>query len=247
MNPNLLFHQLLQADSTNNYAIQQIRAGLAQHGNAWFTTNQTDGKGQRGKHWESEPGKNMALSLAIEPPHKLSDNKFIFNMFIADACAVFLELLVQQKIHLKWPNDLYINDRKAGGILIENTFRGEHWQWSVVGIGLNLNQDSFSVSAGRPVSLTQITGKMYDPETIARELHVQLLKTLQRSGDYNVDDVLNAYNSRLYKKNETVAFKKDKEILSGKIVEVNTEGLLLVEIDGAPKTFQFGELEWLFE
>jgi len=246
MNPNLLFNVLPQADSTNNYAIQQIRAGLAQHGIAWFTSQQTDGKGQRGKHWESEPGKNLALSLVVEPSKQASNNKYIFNMFIAEACAAFLEHIVEQKVFLKWPNDLFINDRKAGGILIENIIRGKDWQWSVVGIGLNLNQTSFSPSAGRPLSLTQLTGKYHDPEATARELHSHLLTVIPNFLNGNIEDVLLAYNNRLFRKNDMATFKKADEVFSGIILGVNQEGFLMVETGGVINTIQFGEVEWLF-
>lgn len=246
MNPNLLFNALPQVDSTNNYAIQQIREGSARHGKAWFTAHQTEGKGQRGKHWESEPGKNLALSMVLEPLAIFSDNKYIFNMFIADACAAFVEHLVQQKVFLKWPNDIFINDRKAGGILIENVIRGKDWQWSVVGIGLNLNQTLFSSSAGRPLSLTQLTGKNHDPEITARELHAHLLKALQHVVHGSVEEVLLAYNNRLFSKNELVSFQKAEGVFEAKVLGVNAEGLLMIESGGVQSTLQFGEVEWLF-
>jgi BirA family biotin operon repressor/biotin-[acetyl-CoA-carboxylase] ligase len=246
MDPNLLFQSLIQADSTNNYATQQIREGLALHGNAWFTSHQTDGKGQRGKRWESENGKNLAISIALQHSNQLNDSHFVFNMFIANTCASFFEGLLGQEISIKWPNDLFINDRKAGGILIENVIRGKVWQWSVVGIGLNLNQTSFSPSAGRPLSLTQLTGKYYDPELTAREVHSYLMTSLPNFLNANVEAVLNAYNNRLYRKQEMVSFKKADEVFLGKILGVNAQGFLMVETGGVQNTIQFGEVEWLF-
>ena len=245
MDPNLLFQSLIQADSTNNYATQQIREGLAFHGNAWFTSNQTEGKGQRGKRWESENGKNLAISIALQPPNHLNDSHFVFNMFVANTCASFLEGLLGQEISIKWPNDIFINDRKAGGILIENIFRGKDWSWSVVGIGLNLNQTHFSAAAGRPVSLIQITGKSYDPEKIARDLHVHMLSALHSDEELDANIVQTSYNNRLYRKNEMVLFKKNDELFSCKIREVNAQGELMVE--GAPHFFRFGEVEWVLE
>ncbi len=244
MDTNLLFNTLIQVDSTNNYATRQIREGLALHGNAWFTPHQTQGKGQRGKHWESEANKNLAISIVIQPPQCFNNSPFVFNMFVAHACAVFLEELVQQKIHIKWPNDLFMNDRKAGGLLIENTFRGQQWNWSTIGIGINLNQTEFSSSAGHPISLNQVTGLLYDPEEIARKLHKHLFSNINIIGETDLNTIQQSYNSRLYQRDRLVQLRKDNEVFQCTIKEVDASGQLIVD-DGTKKYIQHGAVEWM--
>src|SRR5690606_18341153 len=101
---------------------------------------QHSGKGQRGRHWQDEAGASLLMSLIIAP-QKPVNQQFIFSAAVAIAVAqVVSELLPNQQIAIKWPNDLIINDKKAGGILIENILRGSTWSYAVAGIGLNVNQ-----------------------------------------------------------------------------------------------------------
>jgi len=155
-----------------------------------------------------------------------------------------LEELTHQKIAIKWPNDLFINDRKAGGILIENTFRGQQWNWSTIGIGINLNQTEFSASAGHPISLNQVTGLLYDPEEIARKLHKHLLSNFDIIGETDLNKIQQSYNSRLYQKDKLVELRKDNEVFQCTIKEVDASGQLIVD-DGTKRVFQHGEIEWL--
>jgi len=161
---------LPRVDSTNNYAMAQIRAGLAKHGNGYFAAEQTAGKGQRGKGWQAEPGANIILSLVLQPHWLQVSRQFHLSAAVALGCYDFFHSLAGDDTSLKWPNDIYWRDRKAGGILIENLLSGNSWQFSVAGIGLNINQTHFPDALANPVSLRQITGREWDVPHLIKEL-----------------------------------------------------------------------------
>ena len=145
---------------------------------------------------------------------------------------------------IKWPNDIYWRDRKAGGILIENLIRGDQWAWSVVGIGINVNQAHFPEMLKNPVSLKQITGKEHDTRDLAREL----CKCVEgRLGDWREKGagfLLDEYNQRLYKRGESVKLKKESIVFPCIIKEVSLNGDLIID-GAAQESFRFGEVEWV--
>ncbi len=146
-------------------------AGLADHGTLYFAHDQWAGKGQRGRTWTSKPGENIILSAVLEPVALVSSQAFALSACVALACHdLFSRYAGAEATRIKWPNDLYWGDRKAGGILIENNFRGDRWTFAVAGIGININQTAFPATAANPVSLQQITGQSYDAVQLAREL-----------------------------------------------------------------------------
>src|SRR6186713_2645315 len=140
------FTVLATVDSTNNYAMAQVHAGLAKHGAAWFAREQHSGRGQRSKLWVTQPGENIILSTVVEP-FLLIQQQFALSAAIALACHRFFSKFAGEETKIKWPNDLYWRDRKAGGILVENVIgsldpiaielgigieKSEAWKWSVV-------------------------------------------------------------------------------------------------------------------
>src|SRR5688572_2022740 len=164
------FTILSSVDSTNNYAMARVQAGLAQHGAAWFAHEQTAGKGQRNKHWLTNPSENILLSVVLQPFTLTASEQFLLSASVALACCDFYKNYAGEETSIKWPNDLYWRDRKAGGILIENNFRGSEWVFAIAGIGININQTSFDPALPNPVSLKQITGKNFNVIQLAREL-----------------------------------------------------------------------------
>ncbi|HSB94393.1 MAG TPA: biotin--[acetyl-CoA-carboxylase] ligase [Flavitalea sp.] len=233
------FIVLPQVESTNNYAMGLVHAGLARHGIAVFTTHQTAGKGQRGKSWEAAPGQNLAMSLILKPQPEL--NGFTLSAFIAVCCREWYQLSAKSEVFVKWPNDIYWRDRKAAGILIENSFRNGEWQWAVVGIGINVNQTQFPASVQNAVSLKQITGIDHDPEMLGRQLCQHINSCLTRSESTNL---LEEYNHHLYAKDKTVRLKKDNAVFETTIRRVDSAGNLVTQ-DVIERTFKFGEVEWI--
>jgi BirA family biotin operon repressor/biotin-[acetyl-CoA-carboxylase] ligase len=175
--------ELPSIDSTNIYAMEQIKAGKAISGSCYNTPFQTHGKGQHGRVWESEKGQNLLCSYVLElkslNPAKNwgpEDQKGL-SAAVAIGAKAFFGVNAGDETLIKLPNDIYWRDRKAGGILIENSLRGSEWTWAVIGIGFNINQTSFSPDAPNPVSLRQITGRQWE---IAR-LQIELSKALTKS------------------------------------------------------------------
>jgi BirA family biotin operon repressor/biotin-[acetyl-CoA-carboxylase] ligase len=229
-------------DSTNNYAMGKINDGLAKHGMIWFATGQTAGRGQRGRHWASEKGKNIALSLVLEPGQLKITNQFHLSAAVALACFEFLNGYAGEEVKIKWPNDLFWRDRKAGGILIENRVQGKDWKWAVVGIGININQTAFDKNLTNAVSLKQITGKTFDVVNLARELHALIMEKLAEP--LSSEKIIQRYNTHLYKINELVSLKRAGAKFDTVIKEVSAAGRL-VTVDAIVQEFDFGEVEWV--
>jgi len=233
-------------DSTNNYAMGMIHADLAKDGMAWFARQQTAGKGQPGKIWESSAGQNILLSIAIKPAEVFFQNQFYFNAAVTLACFDLFKSYAGDETSIKWPNDIYWRDRKAGGILIENKLMGETWKWAVVGIGININQTSFSKRQVNAVSLKQITGKEWDPMLIAKELHELILFRLKDFSQDRLNEILVRYNENLYKKDQIVRLKQDGALFETRIKAVNESGELQT-IDNIERKFRHGEVEFVFQ
>lgn len=242
--PTGSFIELQSTDSTNNYALAQIHAGLAQNLDAYFALEQTAGRGQRGKLWTSEPGKNIQLSLVLKQPALPLANQFIMSAAVASAVHHFLSAYAGEYCRIKWPNDIYWNDRKAGGILIENMIKGQDWQWCVVGVGININQTEFPPELPNPVSLKQITGKDFSTTDLAKQLYHQLVMQLEDLGNHQ-QKILDDYRSHFYKINETVRLKKGNRIFEATIKSVTAEGKLVIE-HGIEEELETGQVEWFF-
>ena len=245
----LPFIDLQSVDSTNIYALNQVHAGLAHHGSAFFAHEQVAGKGQRGKKWESEKGANIILSVVIKPDSSAISSQFQLSACAAVAIHEFFSFYTGDDTKIKWPNDLYWQDRKAGGMLIENVVvsresGGGIWKWAIVGIGININQTSFSPALQNPVSLKQITGKNFDPVELARELCSKLDACYRQLTNNGFEKIYEAYLLHLYKKNETVKLKKDNRVFEAIIKNVTPTGQLIVQ-HAIEEQVDFGEVEWL--
>ena len=177
--------ELSTIDSTNIYAMAQIKAGLAKTGSCFRADYQTHGKGQHGRVWESSKGQNILCSYILELKKLDALKKWTptdqigFSAAIALGIRAFFDAHTNGDTKIKRPNDIYWRDRKAGGILIENLLKGTEWTWAVVGIGININQTVFSPEAPNPVSLKQITGRDWDILSLQEALSKALTKSIQ--------------------------------------------------------------------
>jgi BirA family transcriptional regulator, biotin operon repressor / biotin---[acetyl-CoA-carboxylase] ligase len=244
MQQNELFSILDSVQSTNNYAMAQVHAGLATNGQAWFAKEQWGGKGQRGKTWKSTVGENILLSIIVRPNKVFKPKPYLLSAFVANICSNFIVKIVNEPIKIKWPNDLYVGDRKAGGILIENIYKGTEWNWAIIGIGINVNQTSFDEHLPNPTSLKLITTLDMDVVLMAKEIHRCFL---EKHNDIDLDTAianLKYLNDNLYKKNEVVKLKKDSAVFSTKIIGVNEYGQLHTK-DIVDNYFDIGNVEWV--
>ena len=235
--------ELTVVESTNIYAMDRLQANLAAHGAAFFGHHQTAGKGQHGKTWTDEAGTNLALSVILDCGFLSLTQQFPLSVMVAVACHDLFNKYATDETFIKWPNDIYWRDRKAGGILIENQVRGNKWQGAVVGIGMNLNQTHFPESLKNPVSLKQITGSVFDPVAIAKELcsFLEVRYTQLKNGDFG--GLLDYYNQHLYKRGETARLKMGAIAFNCTIQNVSENGELKLS-GGLKDSFRFGEVEW---
>jgi BirA family biotin operon repressor/biotin-[acetyl-CoA-carboxylase] ligase len=183
--PNIILGEplieLSTIDSTNIYAMAQIKAGLAKTGSCFRADYQTHGKGQHGRVWESSKGQNILCSYILELntldalKNWTPADQIGFSAAIALGARAFFSAFAGSETKIKKPNDIYFSDRKAGGILIENLVRGQEWTWAVIGIGMNINQTEFSPEAlnsvsSNPISLQEITNQSWDVKKMQQHL-----------------------------------------------------------------------------
>ena len=248
------FNVLQCVDSTNNYAMAKVHAGMAKHGDSFFTMQQTNGKGQRGKHWKGSKDENIAISIVIEPAVLSLSQQFMLSAAVALGTFNFFSAYAGDETTIKWPNDIYWRDRKAAGILIENVIgsKGEQlpgedkmiWKYAVAGIGININQTQFDAALENPVSLKQITGKHFDCTELARKLQQKILAEVEKVLNGSFEKTLAQYNEQLFKKGCSVLLKKDTVLFETTIQSVNAAGQLLTT-DLIDNHFDFGEIEWV--
>ena len=255
------FIELQSIDSTNKYAMGIVHGDILpegqdepQHGMAIFAHEQTTGKGQRGKTWASEKGANIALSILLNPfPLNVTD-QFQLSVCVAVTVHQFFAKYGGDETKIKWPNDLYWRDRKAGGILIESIVGSSQsganrpisstWKWAIAGIGININQTIFDKDLPNPVSLKQITGKGFQPVELARELCTLLEKNYQQLIAGKFEGLFNNYQIHLYKKDEKVKLKKDNRVFETTIKGTTAAGQLITQ-HSIEERFEFGEIEWI--
>ena len=246
----LPFTELTVVDSTNIYAMNQVKTNLAGHGAAFLAQKQWAGKGQMGKVWEAESGQNILLSVVLDPKKLVFDGlaqkPSIVSMLIAVGTFDFFSKYAGDETRIKWPNDIYWRDRKAAGILIENSFRGPIWQWSIAGMGININQTNFGTELNNAVSLKQMTGKTY----VVKDLAVELCKFIEDALDKLVtegpDTIIAFYNNALYKKGAFVTLAVNEAIKKVTICGVLPNGHLEFEHEnGTKESAPLGAVKWL--
>ena len=167
------------------------------------------------------------------------------------AAQIFFSRYAGDDSKIKWPNDLYWQDRKAGGILIESVVNSREsgdssWEWAIIGIGININQTSFPPDLPNPVSLKQITGNTFDPVLLAKELHSIFLQQFDELATRGFSAIYENYLANLYKKNERVRLRKDNRAFEAMILGVSESGRLIAE-HGIVEEFYFGTVEWMLK
>ena len=231
-------------DSTNIHAMAMAHARLAGHGAAFFARHQTVGKGQWGRQWHAEAGENIILSVILQPKTLSPEDPFPLHIISGLACHDLFKRYAGDETTIKWPNDIYWRDRKAGGILIESSLSGNRFQNVVVGMGMNINQTAFPADLPNPTSLRQITGKGYPVEELASELCADLEKRFQQWVKEGADGMHAAYNGLLYARGRSVELRYQGTTRRVLVRGVDRQGRLLVQGD-REEALAFGEVEWV--
>jgi BirA family transcriptional regulator, biotin operon repressor / biotin---[acetyl-CoA-carboxylase] ligase len=223
--------KIAETKSTNSLAIQMLSKSRPEEGTVIITDYQSQGKGTEHNTWESEKDKNLTFSLILYP-NFAADQQFILNKAISLGIYDFLSAeLPEQKVSIKWPNDIYINDKKACGILIQNSVIGNSLDYVVVGIGLNVNQTSFVSDAPNPVSMKIMTAMDYSLDDILQKL---LRSVFNRYAQITPDtnrNIENDYHKALYRLMKWHKyFIKGSQVIA-KITGTNEYGQLLLETE----------------
>lgn len=197
-----------RTDSTNNLMKQMLcqNNNLAE-GFTIYTDFQTAGRGQQGNGWESEEGRNLLFTTLFRLHDIRIEEQFLLSELVPLALVEVLDKYADE-ISIKWPNDIYWKDKKLVGILIEHCIIGERLDYSIAGIGINVNQEEFKSKAPNPISLKQITGKEIDRERLLQE-------TLDKFAElrpllHHPEELKMRYMQRLYRRNGMYLYKENK-------------------------------------
>ncbi|MFC0876914.1 biotin--[acetyl-CoA-carboxylase] ligase [Saccharicrinis sp. FJH2] len=237
-------HYIDEVISTNHYLAHLPNNDNLPEGFMVVTDFQTGGRGQAENRWESERGLNILCSTWFSFEFLEPVNQFYISKAAAIACKELLGFL-ETSVALKWPNDIYIGDKKAGGILIENSIIGNAISNTIVGIGLNVNQSVFSDNLPNPVSLNMITGEIYNLQNLVKELQLDLIHWFNILQDRQFELIDEAYTESLYRKTGKWPFKIGETIFEAEIKEVLPSGQLVLATNDGEKTFWFKEVEFV--
>ena len=235
-----------EVDSTNTFLKNTLsNSKPLPEGTVIMAESQFAGRGQQQNKWNSEAGKNLTFSVLLNPTFLAVSNQFDLTRVVSLGVHSALEPLLGGKLKIKWPNDIYYADKKLGGILIENLVQGSQIKQSVIGIGLNINQEIFPDWVPNPVSVKQILQQDYDLRTLLSEIcsHIESYYLNLKAG--KVDFVRKSYLSRLYWLNEVKNFKTVDGSFSGTIKTVRDNGLLVINNNGVEIEFSFKEIQFL--
>lgn len=239
--------RLDQVDSTNNFALGLLKGTSLQEGAVITTTRQTRGKGQRGNSWDSDPGLNITCSIILRPTFLDLAQQFDLTRVVSLAMTdVLQKLLPTHDVKVKWPNDIFVGKQKIAGILIENVVFGSQLSYSVIGIGLNVNQQQFVVNGLNAVSLANCAGHNFDLEEILQLIcgAVEARYLQLRSGKLAI--LRELYLERLFNAGINSQFTDFNAIFEATIVDVTLDGhLILQDSSGVQRKFAMKEVAWV--
>lgn len=216
--------------STNEVANSMLKKEEVEIGTVIRADFQKAGKGQDQNLWESEASKNLLLSLIINSDYLPPDKQFYLNKIVSLAVSdVLIDILPQKEIHIKWPNDIYVGDKKIAGILINNTIKGDFLEYSVLGVGLNVNQKKFVSDAPNPISIAKLKRKEIDREWCFNKLCDQLNFRCRQLQQLNFDAIDKDYMGRLYRFKRFANYFINDEKVNAKIVGLDQYGKLCLK------------------
>lgn len=201
---------------------------------------QTAGRGCGSNTWESERGKNLTFSMLIHPESLPANEQFHITEVVSVALCETLESYINNKVKIKWPNDIYVDDRKICGILIENRLQGSTIKDSIIGIGLNVNQRVFLSDAPNPVSLYQLIGQETDRDALLN----QFLETFDCVSQRKTSCF--DYRERLYRKGKDSLYEDETSRFTARLMDVLPDGRLLLQDEtGQELIYAFKEVKFI--
>ena len=255
---------IARINSTNTRMREMLARGEWPEGEAFLRAGyQTAGRGQTGNGWESEEGQNLLCSILIKMKDEKLKVKGLFDLNVAVSVATHRLIAKSQELRakseavsIKWPNDIYWGDQKIAGLLIENVIMGNEVQYSIAGIGLNVNQCEWHSDAPNPVSLKQITGKEYDVDQLMQSLYAEVQQALN-------EEVWDYYKAHLYRREgywpfverevsiePTMNVQRDKvqgtKVFMARIEAILPTGeIVLQDQQGQQRTYHFKQVRYV--
>lgn len=232
-----------ETDSTNDalrrlYATESLPEGALVH--AGF---QQSGRGQEANTWESERGENLLMSILLKPSYLQANEQVWLNFAVSVALQAAVAELGIVGIKIKWPNDLYVNGKKLSGILIENVLQGSRLKYSIVGIGLNVNQTTFANT--NAISLFNVANHRFDIKEVREMICGQLTRTMHLLRGKRRQELMEAYHAHLLGKGESSLFSANGRTFEAEVMGVDLKGRLHLLADGEVLSFANKEVQYL--
>ena len=237
---------LPEVDSTNIALIRQLNEKDLSEGILLQTNFQTGGKGQGGSVWESEREKNLLFSFVLRPTFLNITEQFYITVITSLALADTIRSLFGDDIvKIKWPNDIYVEDKKIAGVLIENAIQGEKFEWVVVGVGLNVNQKWFQSDAPNPVSLYELLEEDIALDDVLSKFESQFSKRYAQLQSNNYEGLKYEYLTSLYQYKEWKNYRSNNQDFRGRILGIDQYGFLRMETPDGERSFDVKEVAYL--
>lgn len=235
--------QLTSVDSTNNYAAMLVSNDNAVHGTVILADEQTAGRGQRGMKWQSESGSNLLMSIILKHDNLSVDRQFLLTQ-VASLSVVDLLRKIGLSAQIKWPNDIYVQDRKICGMLIENNLSGAVIRSSIVGIGLNVNQSYFDLTTATSIKLEK--GQSFPIQEILFSFIGSFNLFYDQLISSKLKDIEDLYKSNLLGYEQIRIFEDERGEFLGIIRGVDPNGKLRMEVNGVEQTYDLKQLRFIF-
>lgn len=240
------FIHLKKTDSTNSYLKELSRIRKLPQGFSVYVDYQTTGRGQKGTNWESEKGQNLLFSVILYPEKLEANRQFILSQIISLAVKDVLDN-EGPDFSIKWPNDIYHKNKKIAGILIENDIIDGYISQSVIGVGINLNQKEFVSDALNPVSLRQITGKIYQIESILENILGRLRYYFYLlDNELSKEEIRKRYHDSLFRKKGLHSYTDGLRTFKAEILDIEESGVLILRKEsGEVQKYFFKEIHFV--
>ena len=209
------------------------------------TDHQIAGRGQRGNVWEAKPAQNLTCSLMLKPSFLAATEQFWLNIAVSLGIYDTLYPLVGDGLRIKWPNDVYVGDQKIGGVLVENTLQGRSIAWSVVGMGLNVNQNEFAYSTATSLQQQAPLPNGYDLPGLLGSLCEKIEQRYLQLRASQRDTLKTRYLQILYRYQEEHGFTHNGTYFRGTIIGIDTAGRLAIAENEQVRYFDFKEVRFI--
>jgi BirA family biotin operon repressor/biotin-[acetyl-CoA-carboxylase] ligase len=236
---------LTETESTNEFLQRRTETEEIPSGSIVLADFQTAGRGQTGNSWESEAGKNLTFSILLRPIEVPANRPFVISEMVSLSVKYTLDKYIPD-VSVKWPNDIYYQNKKIAGILIENAIMRGKISQSVMGIGININQTEFCSDIPNAISLARITGKLYDLMAVLDDFRRIYAKQRVRIDNLCFDSIHRDYLHAVYRKDGYFEYADENGIFEAEIKDIEPTGHLILErIDGVRSRYTFKEVAYI--